>query len=338
MNQDRLKTLLVDNGILLKESTSDFICSCPVCGDHPDEYKRGHMYISKNSKFPFAHCFLCKYKRVISSFVKLLTGDSELAEEILPRSELDQIQHDKVFNASQLKHFELPKLDPDKFSNKIKYLTKRTDGKYDVLSIPNLILDLNEFIRINNIELSQRDQQWIDLIHEHHVIFLSAQHTKLFCRACDDIWMKFRKMSIQDMPYDLMDYYCIPGDDETSYRVVLSEGIFDILGELSFNSLELKSKTMKYVSGQSFSYSSTLRSICFFEGLYKADVVILSDRDKKEKDYQNFIKSSSHVINSLHVFFNRAKGGDFGSFPIDPFEVKLKSPTRRHKYVRTIKK
>jgi hypothetical protein len=262
----------------------------------------------------------------IIDFINNVSGNKNISETIITKDELNKIQNNPNKKSRRdLRRFEIPKLDTDRFKNKTEYIKFRTDNKLQIDKIPNLIFDFNKFLNENNIQLDEKDKKHTLELQNTFIGFLSNNHTKLFCRCIDsNFWMKFRKVNLQAMPYDLLDYYSIPGGSPIlSDTVVLTEGSFNALGEYAYDSLGIRDKVKVYAAGQSFSYSALLKSVCFFESVFKVNIIILSDDDKKEHDYKYFIKNNEHVINTLKVFYNKNPGGDFGSFPIVPYEVNI---------------
>ena len=86
---------------------------------------------------------------------------------------------------------------------------------------------------------------------------------------------------------------------------------------MNHNILNLKNEAYMFASGQSFSYESLLKSVCFDESLYKVNVIILSDVDKEPYKYTKFIKNTEHIIDTLKIYYNKDRK-DFGTFPISP--------------------
>jgi hypothetical protein len=327
MDVDKLRQFLYDKKCLLNENSTDFICrDIFFCGDHPDKQKQGHLYVSKVVEYPFVHCFFCNVRMVITDFINSVTGNKIISETIITKDELNTIQNNPNKKSRRdLRKFIIPELDLNNFKNKTEYVKTRTDNKLQIEQIPNLIFDFNKFINDNNIQLDDKDKKCIEELQYRFIGFLSNNHTKLFCRCIDSqFWMKFRKVNLQAMPYNLLDYYSIPGGSPIlSDTIVLTEGTFNILGEYAYDSLGIRDKVKVYAAGQSFSYSALLKSICFFESVFKVNIIILSDDDKKEYDYKYFIKNNEHVINTIKFFYNKNPGGDFGSFPIVPYEVNI---------------
>jgi len=336
MDVERLKNVLNRYLVIENETTKDIICHCPLCGDHPNPNKRGHLYVSKRIEYPFVNCFLCQQKMTVKKFLKLITGSNTTSDLIITKEELDNALKDKRVESSKRLNFktlQIPILDTEKFPLKTKYLEKRTNNCLDIKTIPNIIFDYKEFLNLNKIVLSHEETEYIDFCHDNMVIFLSHNNTRLFMRNIDkNHYMKMKKVVLQEMPYDILDYYCIKTPNVNSNIIVLSEGNFDILGEYAIDSLSLRNKALLYAAGQSFSYSSLLKAISFNECLFQSEIVILSDSDKQEYHYNKFLKENSDLFKSVKFFYNKNNGGDFGSFPIVPFEVKIQNYKDRIKY------
>jgi predicted RNA-binding protein YlqC (UPF0109 family) len=131
---------------------------------------------------------------------------------------------------------------------------------------------------------------------------------------------KFKKIPLQPDTLPLLEYWSIESENVSRDVVVLTEGIFNSIGEYVTDSLGLKDKVRSYASGNTFSYSELLKSVCYDLSLYKANVIILSDNDKKKKDYHWFLKNNSHIIKTCKIYINKS-GKDFGIFPQVPVEL-----------------
>jgi len=335
-----LRQILIDQNIYIKENSKNYLCRCIYCGDHKLRHKAQHLYVSNDPEIPVYHCFMCNTSGPVSKLVFDITGNRKLSTEVLPKSELKQAQTaKKKIKVAKTKIYILPSIDESSFLAKRAYIKKRSNFILTPEQVPNLIFNFEEFFHINNLTetvINQIGPRGMDSLSKY-VGFLGTKHSLLYCRNVDpNDEFKFRKIKLQDSVANLLDYVSFNGGDPNSKTLVLSEGTFDILGEYAVNSLNLRDSVRLYAAGQSFSYASLLKSICYDQMLYKCDVVILSDEDKKIHWYRKFINSNSHVINSYRIFYNKNTGGDFGSFPINPFEVKedIKNDRSRRRYPR----
>jgi len=126
----------------------------------------------------------------------------------------------------------------------------------------------------------------------------------------------FRYFKIKIQEFDFLDYYKLYGGLYNSSKIVLSEGIFDLYDEQIFDRLDIKNSVKIYACSLSAKYLQLIKSIIFYEQIFKPEVIILSDRMKNLNMYKNMKKYNSHIISKLTVYFNRS-GKDFNSKDVD---------------------
>lgn len=328
MDLDKLRQIVKDQKLYKKENTKNIVCICPLCGDHPNDYKKGHLYISKDSSIPVAHCFFCNGSKSIRSLIYLLTSDRKIADAVLCQEEMDAAQKKAaiVKKKTNVQRFEVPTIDTGSFLAKRVYMKKRANFLWKPEHMPNLIFDFEKFFADNHltdVAISQLGPLGLDLMQRKFIAFLSRCHSMLYCRCIDDNeYYKFRKIQIQNSDFDFLDYVSFPGGNPNGNLLVLSEGTFDIMGEYVTDSLGLKKKARLFAAGQSYSYDSLLKSVCTNEAVFKPDVVILSDTDKHVRWYSKFLRNRKHVMNSCRIYYNKNQK-DFGKYPIIPYELKV---------------
>lgn len=326
LDVQKMKQIFIDANLFSKETSKNLIIKCPYCGDKKSRsgHQHAHCYVSVNENNPTYHCFYCDTAGPITKLLYDITGKSS--------SDIIQVANNFGYKATRAikpeaiktKKYQLPEsLSIDKFGLKAKYMIKRTFGKIDIETIPNLIFDVDEFFKINgikpNIDLGL--SKWeTELLHHNYVVFLSKHHTMLYCRNINkETKIPFRKIPLQKSNFEHLDYYEIDLNHPNSDTLILSEGNFDILGCYAYNSLKLNSKANVYASGCTFSYGELLKSVCFDRSVYRANVYVLSDNDKKEYHYRNFIKNAV-TAKSINIVYNRF-GKDFGMIEQAPTKV-----------------
>lgn len=310
---DGIRKVLKDSKLYVKETEKNFIAECCFCGDHHNRAKRGHLYISKNPETPTCHCFYCNGGWSISKLLFEITGSrrDDLVKDDGNYRRTRQVIKPKL---SKLKHFQVPELEVSKFPQKSNYMKVRTFGKLDITTIPNLIFDFNQFLNLNSIDAANdlKLTKWeTDLLQHNFIIFLSKHHTLLYARNINkETKIPFRKIPIQKSDTDMLDYYEVDLGHPDNNTIILAEGNFDILGCYAQNSLKMNGRANCYAAGCSFSYSALLKSVCYDRSLYNANVYVLSDNDKKEYHYRNFIKNA-FTAKDIKIVYNRY-GKDFG--------------------------
>ena len=117
-----------------------------------------------------------------------------------------------------------------------------------------------------------------DYLHSNFVGFLTEHNSMVMFRNIDDsAEFRFYKLYIQKNQF--VDYYKLDGFAQDKTQIVLAEGIYDIFTEHIFDNLNIKKNTALYASVQSSNYSMIIRSIVFYEQIFRPDVVILSDNN-----------------------------------------------------------
>jgi len=327
MDLDKLKEILVQSKIYLKDKPKNFLCKCPYCGDHKDPKKQGHLYVSKNSAIPVAHCWFCGYAVQIPKLISDLTGDKTIANTVISEEEVQENykKQKKISAKKRFEEYKVPQLDTDSFATKRMYIRKRTNNLIDIEKIPGLVFNFLEFFKINNLDIVGEKNTITnleaDLLQKNFVGFLSEHNTTLYCRNCDEsASFKFKKVPLQVETYGMLDYWAIKNEEFNGDIAVLTEGNFNALGEYLTNSLNIKHRVRVYASGNTYSYSSLLKSVCFDNSMFKVSVVILSDNDKSKKDYSWFLHENNHIIKDCRIYVNKS-GKDFGVYPQIPMQI-----------------
>lgn len=338
MNIDKLREIIKSKGIFKKENTKNIICKCIYCGDHSDVNKQGHLYVSVNPEYPVTHCFLCNSANPLTKFIYDISGNKKTSEEIISKEELESaIQNKRSGNVNfipKLDKYELPEIKLGAFKYKDEYIKKRSNNLKTPLDFDNLIFDFRSFFILNDLTdfvTNMIGENGVNQLQDKMVGFITKNNSMITCRNIDPKdSFKFRKLILQKTKHNMLDYVEFKGGNPNSNRIVLCEGVFDAIGEMSVNSLNLFEKVRLYAAGLSYSYPTLLKSVCFDNSLFEVDVVILSDRNIDTNYYKKFKTSSNHVINNMRIYYNNNTGGDFGSFPIKPIEVQLQEEKKKY--------
>jgi hypothetical protein len=300
----------------VKTSSKNLIIPCPWCefGEKKDHY---HLYISLEA--PIFHCFHadCEKSGLLGKLLKHLEGH-DISDSFVDKKILEQARTKKnIFENLEKgrKELILPEIDPDRFKMKDYFIRRRLKfSQENNKNVKGLIYDLQSFIKINNIPVNETLFRLQDYLQNNFIGFLTENQTTVIFRNIDDSHsMRFFKYKFQTINF--LDYYKLSGGNRNSNKIILAEGIFDIFTEQIFDFLKLKDNVKLYASALSSKYASLIHSIVFYEQVFRADVVILSDRGISKEYYQKLKKYNSHVINSLEVYYNKA-GKDFNDMPI----------------------
>jgi len=299
-----------------KVNVKNIICKCPWC-DVGRTTSKDHLWISIEA--PIFNCFRagCKQSGVLSKLLNKIEG-KDSSGKYVDQGKIKSLAKKRLTLKRTIfrpKRFILPQLDEHVFHYKALYTRQRFKfAKENLKTIKGLIFDVDQFFRINNIELSEKEEGLRQYFHTNFVGFISEYHTNLVLRNVDKK-SDFRYYRMKLQQYPLTDYYKLDTGNFLSKIVVLAEGIYDISTEHIFDSLGLRNKARLYAATISSSYLSLLKSIAFHEQIFQQDVHILSDADVDLSYYRKLKYYNKHLINTLTVYYNRS-GKDFNVTPI----------------------
>ena len=306
---DYLKSYLGDR---VKTSGKNIIAPCPYCGEHKQNKKHYHLFISKQA--PCFHCFHsdCLTSGSIKKLCEKLEG-KDSSEKYIDKEKIKEIQkHDvKLSLPVEKKKIYLPDLREDYFKLKSLYVKGRL--KYSVPNlkeVKGLIFDSDKFISDNQIKLDDRLKRVKDYLQTNFIGFLTEHNSVVVFRNMDEMSdFKFFKLFINETRF--LDYYKLFGGNYHSNHVVIGEGIFDIFNEHIFDYTSLKKDVKLYAAALSTSYDSLIKSLVFNEKIYRINVSVLSDRGIDLNYYKKIKNFNSHIIDKMTVYYNR-NAKDFG--------------------------
>jgi hypothetical protein len=317
---DYLKDTL---GEPIKITSKNIITRCPWC-EYQKQKDHYHMYISTEA--PIFHCFHagCEQSGTIRKFLKRIEG-RDISESFIDNSALNEYKKRQVVfkdKDEKQSNISIPKIQIGQFKLKEFYIRKRLKfSNISIDSIKGLIYDVDKFIELNDIPVTESIFKLRPYLQNNFVGFLTEHNTTLVLRNIDDnSEFRYYKLKVRDSNF--IDYYKLNGNNKNSTKIVLSEGIFDIFSEHIFDYLKLKHDVKLYASVLSSKYLALIKSIIYYEKVFYPDVIILSDRGIELNYYKNLKKYNKHIINSLTVYYNKA-GKDFNDTPVIPQKFKI---------------
>lgn len=317
--QDSFKEYLAEYlGDNIKITHKNIVVRCPWC-EMGKEKKHYHLWIS--TEVPIFHCFHAGCPASSGSITKLIRkiSGNDVSDKYVDSSKIRENNKRKLTLKSNVnKHieFDFPDLKEDVFKMKYMYMKERTKfTEYNIKSMKGLVFDIGEFISSNNIELVDKHKNLLPYLQSNFVGFITEHHTNMIFRNIDST-ASFKHFKLALQPSTLMDYLKLPGYKKSNH-IILAEGIFDILSEQIFDFTDNRMDTRLYAAALSDSYSSLIKSIIFYEQIFKANVTILSDRDVSLGYYRNLKKKLGYIIDNLTVYYNRT-GKDFNATPVIP--------------------
>ena len=321
--QDNFIDYLEDRlGVKPKITTKNIIVPCVWCEFEQDK-DHYHLYIGID--IPIFNCFHagCNHHGYLGKFISKIEGH-DITNNFVDKDMIAKAsQSRKEFRSDEkIKKLKLPELNPESYPYKQLYIQKRLKfADIPTKYVKGLIFNIHEFLNINNIPMTESLTRLRDYLHNNFVGFVTERHSMVIFRNIDHTQtMAHYKLFIQKTNF--LDYYKLLGNKKESNRIVLAEGIFDIYTEQIFDFTNIKKDVSLYASVHSSKYLGLIKSIIFNEQIFQPDVVILSDNNIPEKQYQNLITYNRHLFNSLTVYYNKYVK-DFNETPVIPEEKKF---------------
>ena len=326
---DKLKTLKVWS---ITTNKCEISVRCPICGDSYKHSSSSHLYIKLDVKENEPHtyyCQRCKAKGIVNSdFLKLLKiYDSELNVRIginLKNASKKGIKSVKYLRKSKL---ELPPVTNDKLSlYKLNYINTRLGINLTLEDLPKykIFLHLYDVLDYNNITFLTCKDGMGDILDKNFMGFISY----------DNNYAIMRNLSKKTLPntryynYNLLDnydntkrFYILPTKIDRmqpKLKVVMTEGIFDILGV--YFHLEKEHENTLFVAVCGTGYNLVINEIMKM-GFLDLDLHFYSDNDQKIQMFKK-IKNDFPALSDTKctVYYNTIEK-DYG---VTPDKIKLK--------------
>lgn len=317
---DSFITYLKNNlNCIPKIRTKNIVVRCPWC-EISKEKKEYNLWISTEA--PIFKCFSggCGHHGLLKKFLSRINGKDNISDFVNEEIQ-SKIQYQKKIDTNTIKNYDkniiLPPLNEDFYLEKSIYIKRRLKYYNIPLSFINgLVFDIEKFIKMNDIKVSDKVKNIFPFLNSNFVGFLSNHKNILMMRNIDSA-SSFKHFKIDIQKNNFLDYYQLNGLSKNSNEIVASEGIFDILTEHIFDTINIKQNIRLYAAGFSTSYNELFKSLSFNNQIFRMKVHILSDRDISLKFYEKIKKANNHLIEGMNVYYNKT-GKDFNDNPCIP--------------------
>lgn len=304
-------------GETVKTNPKNIICPCPWCDIDKPQRSKDHLWIALDA--PIFHCFRggCNKSGVISKLLFKISGN-DTSNKFIDKNKIKEFKFKRSEfekNVFKFKELIIPPLNESMFTYKALYVRQRLKfTNIPLEKIKGLVFDVNEFIRVNGIQLEEKVLNFSQYLQTNFVGFVTEHNCSCVLRNVDPhSSFRYYKLKIQDSP--LLDYYLLPGGNRNSKNIVLSEGIFDIYTEHIFDSIKMKNNSSIYAAALFSKYQSLVKSLVFYEQIFRPNIHILSDKEIDVEYYKKFKFFNKHIIDSLIVYYNKT-GKDFNDTPL----------------------
>lgn len=297
--------------------SNNIVTPCPWCDTNPNRTKN-HLYISTDA--PVFNCFRADCpvgKGTLPKLIRKIEGN-DISDNFIDRNEFNKLKKNRSLEkkkSSEYRTYYLPEIRIGQFPNKELYVNNRLRFSTPVDEVKGLIFDLDNFINKNDIPVDYKLVRIKPLLHDNFIGFISQHHSYVTLRNINpNSPFRFYKLHLQKTPF--LDYFKLDVN-ENSNEIILAEGIFDIYSEYLFDSIGRRNNCRLYASCQSSHFHNLIKSLAFYEQIFKQDIVVLSDIDVSISYFKKIKRFNSHLINSITVYYNMS-GKDFNSSVVNP--------------------
>lgn len=327
-----------DSPVRLVSGKNETAIRCPFCGDSQHSKYKTHMYIINSAPFAY-YCHRCEVTggNATSLVKQLKIYDPNLTQyvnkasrEALVKSGYSNIASTKV--QGRLEYNYIPSnTSKDMVVKRKSYLEDRMGTTYSFEELANLryILDLEEFVNVNNISTNKLDSKQIRMLNslnDMYSLFMLADNSTIIGRNMGDVTdsnPRYIKLNLSGYVRSDKSFYSIRNSVDLSkpvHKIYLTEGIYDLLGVYNLNGSKQDSNEL-YIANNGKGYLSTMNYILSL-GIMNADIVIYSDTDVDDRFYRNRLKNSLLAKNNgINIIYNVSAGEkDFG-VPLDRIKV-----------------
>lgn len=309
---DYLKRNLGD----VKITSKNIVVPCIYC-EFPKKKNHYHLHIGLHE--PIFHCFHggCEKSGTIKKLISKIHG-YDISGKFVDKKHFEGLKQKKLEKVDKIyKDFILPPLEQHRFPVKTMYMKKRMKFlDLPLERVKGLIFDVDLFFSTNQIWVTDKLAKLLPFLQKNFVGFLMQNGGYVQFRNVDKTSnFRYYKYELQETPF--LDYYMIPGQNSKSTKIVLAEGLFDILTERYFDHMNIVNDVKLYASVGSASYVNLMKSLIFHEKVFTPTWIFLSDRGIhlnyfrkiKRKNPYLFIKGESLV------YYNK-NGKDFNDTPV----------------------
>jgi hypothetical protein len=324
---DELKKLPVWDVTTNKKEIS---VRCPFCGDSKKHRNSSHLYVNLVPRGDEPHtyyCQRCKAKGVVNSALlkqlKLFNNDLNVGLAV----HLKEVSKKggRKYRPITRERINIPVPERTKLNLvKLKYFNERlqTDLKLEDLPKYKIILNLYDLLDANRVqEITHKSEKFVDTLDKNFMGWVSYDNNYAILRNLSKKVMpdlRYYNYNIFDNYDNTKRFYTIPTEIDIlnpKLNVVISEGIFDILG-VYFNVEKNPPPNTLFIAVNGVGYNLIFQHLARM-GFLDMDVKIYSDNDVPLKELKDMKANMKNILsNRIQVFYNKApRQKDFGVGP-----------------------
>lgn len=302
---------------MITTDQSETVIRCPYCGDSIKEH-HAHLYIHNNPPFKY-FCQKCSTTGIVDS--KFLRDVSLYDPDIVDFVSESKSNYLKDLNKKYGNNFleifnkEFDIL-PNQYTkieiNKLKYINNRLGiniNNNDMIKKYKIILNLKDFFENNDLQMNKFYKTNIKKLQNNYVGFLLNDNNMICFRNIkeDDNERYINKKIYSENIFQSRKFYSIGNTIDLSnrtYNIVLTEGIFDILGVYNhiYNCNQNNNDIFISCNGKSYNFVlNYLQSL----SILNTDIKIYSDNDVTKEKMMDLVKYNKLIkLNGATVYYN----------------------------------
>lgn len=293
------------------------IIRCPYCGDSNDP-THGHfsIKIDPDTTDPIVfRCVKCDVSGLLSPLVLDELGITVSDDVVTELKDFNKKIIKKNNFITKSENFITPIFYDNNLNGvKLNYINSRLGTNFDYNEAQGLkiILDLNMFLKVNNInELPGINNKYLYILNTNYVGFLSTNNNCITLRRITDnkSLKRYMKVIINPRNVNSNTFYSIPNSISLMYThdidIHTSEGIFDILSIYNMNNKEKNNNY--YFASCGFGYLSIFKYLIYHGMNSGLNVRIYSDKDKSDRDHFKYIdkfRGLSEWLDTINIHRN----------------------------------
>jgi len=297
-------------------TTKNIVVPCIHC-EFPKKKEHYHLHIGLEE--PIYHCFhgSCEKSGTIRKLIHAIHG-YDISDRFVDKKHFEGLKEKKLEKLEKIYDtFHLPPLECDRFHAKTMYMKKRIKFlNLPLERIEGMIFDIDTFFSSNKIWVTDKLAKLLPFLQKNFVGFLMTNGGYVMFRNIDkNSGFRYYKYELQNTPF--LDYYSIPGQNKKSNKIVLAEGVFDILTERYFDHVNVVNDVRLYASVGSASYTNLMKSLIFHEKVFTPRWIFLSDRGIHLNYYKKIKRTNPYLFvdGGSEVYYNK-NGKDFNVTPV----------------------
>ena len=316
---EALKTFMVENyGAKIAAGGREIIKRCHFCGDSKDLSSK-HLYIGlKNNGLIVYNCFKCQASGVVDgNFFRSLGCYNVDMITLCNKNNQSISSYKENVNKSRIVKSSAPILsyrDAPETLKKVEYISNRLNHPFtfEELASFKIILNLYDFIKLNNIGNLTRAKEICDQIDRYFIGFLSLDNAYILMRRLvgdhqvhPNIDTRYINYNIYGFQDNSSRYYVIPTVIDPSKKITINiaEGPFDILG-VYLNTDSIKENSI-FASIGGKSYLALIKFFIMNYGFINFDLHIYLDNDIDNRSIYNVINQVRMFCDSIFIHRNQ---------------------------------